>query len=217
MNTSSTRENEAAGASTATFPFVVALALWLGAFASFLLLPALSRRLLDGAVPMTQVVLRSLLPALLLGVIQTVAALGVLTAIGVAPVSPVTVGVVALAGAVMFAALHQALLALLGDRIGRIVSIVVMVLQVVTLVGLLPVETAPPLLQAVSGFMPLSIVTEGLVHGALGGSVTSTSGTLLAIAAWALVSVVLTLLGSRTARRADRSERALATALPASA
>src|SRR5699024_6006568 len=62
VDTSLERENQASGATTATFPFVAALALWLGAFGSFLLLPALSRRLLDGAVPMWQVVLRSLVP-----------------------------------------------------------------------------------------------------------------------------------------------------------
>ena len=44
--------------------------------------------------------------------------LAVLTAIGIAPVSPVSVGVIAFAGAVMFAALHQGLLALLGDKAG---------------------------------------------------------------------------------------------------
>src|SRR5699024_9866836 len=126
VDTSLERENQASGATTATFPFVAALALWLGAFGSFLLLPALSRRLLDGAVPMWQVVLRSLVPPVLIAVVQTVAVLAVITAIGISPVSPLAVGVIAFAGAVMFAALHQALMALLGDRIGRIASIVVM-------------------------------------------------------------------------------------------
>ncbi|GAA1491432.1 YhgE/Pip domain-containing protein [Brachybacterium sacelli] len=207
VNTDVERQNEADGATTATFPFVTALALWLGAFASFLLLPALSRRLLDRAVPMGRVVLRSLAPALLVAVVQTVAVLAVLTAVGISPVSPVTVGVVALAGAGMFAALHQTLMTLLGDRIGRIVSILVMALQVVTLVGIVPLTTAPPLLQSISALLPLPIVTQGLVHAALGGSLVSTSSTLLAILAWAAVSLLVTLAASRTARRADRSDR----------
>ena len=207
VGTTADRQNEANGADTATFPFVTALALWLGAFGTFLLLPALSRRLLDRALPMWHVVLRSLAPALLIAVVQTVAVLAVLTAVGIAPVSPVSVGVIAFAGAVMFAALHQGLLALLGDRIGRISSIVLMVLQVVTLVGILPVQTAPPLLQSISSLMPLSIVTEGLVHSALGGSLVSTTSTLLAILAWALISLLVTLAASRGARRADRSLR----------
>ncbi|UYG16348.1 YhgE/Pip domain-containing protein [Brachybacterium huguangmaarense] len=196
----SSRENQAHGASTATFPFVVALALWLGAFGSFLLLPALSRRFLDAAMPMWMVALRSLLPALALGVVQTVAVLGVITAIGVKPVSALGVGVISLAGAVAFAALHQALLALLGNRVGRIASIVVMVLQVVVLAGILPLQTAPELLQSISAFMPISIVSTGLIHAALGGTLVSTSSTLLALAGWTAASIIVTLVASRSAR-----------------
>ncbi|MGP9604434.1 YhgE/Pip family protein [Brachybacterium sp. AOP42-E1-35] len=211
------RQNEANGADTATFPFVTALALWLGAFGTFLLLPALRRSLLDRALPMWQVVLRSLAPALLIAVVQTVAVLSVLTAIGISPLSPLSVGLVAFAGAVMFAALHQMLLTLLGDRIGRISSIVLMVLQVVTLVGIVPVQTAPELLQSIGSLMPLSIVTQGLVHAALGGSLVSTSSTLLGIVAWAAVSLLLTLVASRRARFARRSVRVGAGAVPAAA
>src|SRR5699024_10577244 len=185
-----------------TFPFVTGLALWLGAFGTFLLLPALRRRLLDRALPMWQVVLRSLAPALLIAVVQTVEVRAVLTAIGIAPVSPLAVGAVTLAGAVMFAALHQGLLTVLGARVGRRASI----LRMVTLVGIVPVETAPQLLQSLSALMPLSIVTQGLVHAALGGTLVSTGSTLLAILAWAAVSLVLTLVASRRARLADRSE-----------
>ena len=209
------RQNEASGADTATFPFVAGLALWLGAFGTFLLLPALRRRLLDRALPMWQVVLRSLAPALLIAVVQSVAVLSVLTAIGIAPISPLTVGVVTLAGAVMFAALHQGLLTVLGARLGRIASIVLMVLQVVTLVGILPVETAPELLQSLSSLMPLSIVTQGLVHAALGGTLVSTASTLLAILAWTAVSLVATLVASRRARLVERSEHVGARPVPA--
>ena len=218
VGTEAERQNEANGADTATFPFVTALALWLGAFGTFLLLPGLSRRLLDRALPMWKVVLRSLAPALLIAVVQTVAVLAVLTAIGISPVSPVSVGVVAFAGAVMFAALHQALLTALGDRIGRIASILLMVLQVVTLVGIVPVETAPALLQSVGSLMPLSIVTQGLVHSALGGTLVSTTGTLLAILAWAAVSLVVTFAASRGARLARRSSHvSIVGAAPAAA
>lgn len=211
------RQNEASGAATATFPFVTALALWLGAFGAFLLLPAVSSRLLNRAIPMWQAVLRSLLPAIAIAVVQTVAVLAVITALGIEPVSPLSVGVICLAAGVMFAAFHQALLALLGDRVGRIASIVVMVLQVVALVGILPTETAPPLLQSASGVMPLSIVTQGLVHAALGGSLVSTSSTLGLILVWFLVSVAVTLVASRTARRVDLSPRAMDRLAPAGA
>lgn len=200
IDTFNHRDNEADGASTATFPFVASLALWLGAFASFLLLPALSKKLLASAVPMWLVVLRSMVPGLLIGLIQTVAVLATLTAIGIAPISPLAVGLVSLLGAAMFVAFHQALLTVFGERVGRIASIVLMVLQVVILAGILPMQTAPQLLQDVGGYMPLTVVSQGLVHASLGGTLTSTSTTLLGILAWLVGSVVVTLVFSRGAR-----------------
>jgi putative membrane protein len=200
VTTNSVRENEASGASTATFPFVVALALWLGAFATFLLLPTLNPRLLQSAVPMWRVVLRSLLPSLLVGVVQAVAVLATLTFIGIEPVSALGVGLITLAGSVMFMALHQALVTLFGERVGRVLSIVLMVLQVVVLVGIVPVQSAPQLLQDVASFMPITILSQGLVHAALGGTLTHISSTLLAILTWFAVSVILTLVFSRGAR-----------------
>lgn len=194
------RTNEADGSATATFPFVVALALWLGAFGTFLLLPALSRRFLDAAMPMWMVVARSLLPAVLVGIAQAVTVLGVITAIGVRPVSPLGVGAITLAGALVFAALHQALLAVLGNRVGRIASLVVMVLQVVVLAGILPLQTAPPLLQSISAVLPMTILSQGLVHAALGGALVSMSASLLSLGAWILGSVAVTLIASRRAR-----------------
>lgn len=199
------RDNEAAGADTATFPFVLSLALWLGAFGTFLLLPALSKKLLASAVPMWRVVLRSLLPGLAVAVVQTVAVLALLTGIGIDPISPLAVGLVSLSGAIMFAAFHQGLLALLGERVGRIASIVLMVLQVVILAGILPLQTAPQLLQDLSGLMPLSIVSQGLVHASLGGSLTSTTVTLLSILAWFAISLIVTLVFSRGARNVKTS------------
>src|SRR5699024_226553 len=122
-----------------------------------------------------------------------------------------------LAGAVMFAALHQGLLTVLGARTGRIASLVLMVLQAVTLVGILPVDTAPGLLQSLSSLMPLPMVTQGLVHAAVGGRLATTGSTLLAILAWAAVSLLLTLVASRRARLADRSEHVGARPVPAMA
>src|SRR5699024_11270009 len=83
------------------------------------------------------------------------------------------------------------------------------------ILGIVPLETAPELLQSISGLMPLSIVTQGLVHASLGGTLVTTASILLAILAWGVISVLATMFGSRTARRADRSERAVAKALPA--
>ncbi|MDO5662742.1 MAG: YhgE/Pip domain-containing protein, partial [Brachybacterium sp.] len=210
------RQNEAAGASTAIFPFVAGLALWLGAFAIYIFLPALSQRFLDRAMPMWMVVLRSLAPAVILGAVQSVMVLAVMTAAGVRPTSPIGVAVVAFAGAIAFAAFHQAVLATLGNRMGRIASLVLLVLQMVVLVGVLPLETAPAPLQAISSFMPLTILSEGLVHASLGGSLVSTTETLAELGAGTLLAVAITLIASRGARDESRRDQVAETdAVPA--
>lgn len=89
---------------------VTALALWLGAFGTFLLLPGLSCRLLDRALPMWKVVLRLYPGAADRGGADRRGARRAHRDRDLLPVSPVSVGVVAFAEAVMFAALYQALL-----------------------------------------------------------------------------------------------------------
>ena len=200
ITVASQRDNEVNGGATATMPFAVALALWLGAFATFLVLPALSQRFLDAALPMPLVVLRSLLPALIIGVAQAVLALVGVAIFGVEPVSWLSIITIALSGALMFAAFHQAVLALLGGMAGRVVSMLLAAVQVVVLAGILPLETAPPVLQAISGVLPLTIVNQGMVHASMGGSVVTTSGTLGMIAVWGVVSIVVSMIAARSAR-----------------
>ena len=64
--------------------------------------------------------------------------------------------------AAVFAAVNQAFVAVLGPRRGWMVSIVFAVLQAVSLGGLVPIDTAPPVLQALSGFLPVSLAVEAV-------------------------------------------------------
>ena len=90
-------------------------------------------------------------------------------------------------------------------------------LQAVALVGIVPVQTAPPLLQSVSDLMPLTVVSQGLVHAALGGQVTSLGSVLGSILAWALIGVVVTLVATRNARSSRRTGHAAVGMVPAAA
>ncbi|MDO5644862.1 MAG: YhgE/Pip domain-containing protein [Dermabacter sp.] len=201
------REHEVNGGSTATFPFAAALGLWLGAFGIFLLWPALRPRLVDSALPMWRVALASLIPAVIAAAVQAVLVLGMLVAFGVQVRSLVAVAAVTLTSAVVFAAVHQMLLTVFGVKLGRIISVIVLVLQVVALVGIVPLETAPPLLQSLTALMPLTVATQGLVHAALGGAIITTGGTLGLLALFGLVSFALTLVASRGARLLSAARR----------
>lgn len=202
---STSRENEADGGAVATFPFVAALGLWLGAFGIFLVWPALRERLLDSALPMWSVALRSLLWPLAIAALQALLVIGLLIAFGVPVASLASVAAITIAAALCFAIVHQMLLTVFGVRVGRTVSIIVLVLQVVALVGILPLESAPSLLQSLTAFMPLTVASQGLVSAALGGAIVSTGATLAELALFAVASFVLTLVFSRGARRVKPS------------
>lgn len=202
---STTRENEADGGAVATFPFVAALGLWLGAFGIFLVWPALRERFLDSALPMWRVALRSLLWPLVVAACQALLVIGLLVAFGVPVASLASVAAITVAAALCFAIVHQMLLTVCGVRVGRVVSIIVLVLQVVALVGILPLESAPSLLQSLTAFMPLTVASQGLVSAALGGAIVSTGTTLAELALFAVVSFALTLVFSRGARRVKPS------------
>lgn len=196
----SNRENAANGGATATFPFIAGLALWVGAFGTFLVLPALSRRLMNRAMPMSLVALRTLLPALGIGVLQAALVLGISALAGIKPASVLGVVAVALVASLAFAAVHQMLMTVFGSRIGRIASVVVLVLQVVVLAGILPIESAPPLLQSLNNVMPLSIASQGFTHASLGGAITRTSTVLIELTLTLFVSFAITLVAARNKR-----------------
>ena len=150
---------------TAGVPFFAALALWLGAFASFLVLRALPQRALGSTRPSALLAVKAWVPGAIVGVLQ-----GVLVAAILQPLMKLDVAdwlsfaaVAALAG-IAFASTNQALTAVFGGA-GRFVSMVV----ALVLIGTSIIATAPAALDAAVGFLPLqpalnafqSVVTGG--------------------------------------------------------
>ncbi|HHT41664.1 MAG TPA: hypothetical protein GX000_08565 [Actinomyces sp.] len=105
--------------------------------------------------------------------------------------------------ALSFAAINQALLAVAGARVGRVLALLFLVVQVVSLGGVIPIETAPSAFQALSNFLPLSYVTEGLTRTVVGGKLTSFFATAVPLILWGLVAYVFTLLAAGKARQMD--------------
>lgn len=196
----SARLNEVNGGATATFPFAAAIGLWLGAFGTFLIWPALNRRFLDSAIPMWLVVVNSLLPALVVSLIQALLIMIAMAIFGVNVQSPISAFTVVIAAAVTFTLVQHMLLTVLGNKLGRVVSLLVLVLQAVTLAGILPLASAPELLQTINVFMPMNIATQGLMHTSLGGSVLTTTTVLIKLAIFSAISFTIALIASRKAR-----------------
>lgn len=182
-------------------PLLTGLALWLGAIASFIALQAVPRAALTSRRPSFVLALRAFAPAAVVGLVQ-----GVLVAVVVqlaASYDPWTwaafAGLSALAG-VAFAAINQALVAVLGGA-GRWVAAGVAVLAVATGV----VSTVPGVLSEIAGLLPTASAYQGLL-----AVLTSTDGAAAAVGGlivWLVLSLIVTVLV--TARARTTSVRAL--------
>ncbi|WIK65035.1 YhgE/Pip domain-containing protein [Gleimia hominis] len=193
--------NEASATYNAIFPWAAAFVLWIGALGTFLVMPGLRRRELSSAHSSMNVVWRSSVPAVVSAVVQALGVFGVAYAVGVRPANSFTTLLVLLVAAIAFALINQMLLAVFGSRIGRVLALLLLVVQVVALGGILPIETAPPAFQSLNAVMPLSIATSGLTHTAIGGQLTSLFATLMPLVLWGAASFVLSFVAVPAARQ----------------
>lgn len=171
------------------------LALWLGALATFVVLPAVPSRTLGSTRSAAALAGRALRVPALLALAQ-----GVVVGLVLGRVLEAGAGerigllVLAVAASLAFVVLNQAAAALFGD-LGRGTSLAVAVVVVATaLVG-----TAPHVLVGLESFLPVGPARQALlaVLGA-GGSV---GWSVLALAAWAGLAFAATALGVARSRR----------------
>ncbi|KGM08589.1 hypothetical protein N869_09920, partial [Cellulomonas bogoriensis 69B4 = DSM 16987] len=192
----SDRMNRSPGGATDPAPIVVALALWVGALATYLVARALPPHLLAGASSAGRVVRAGLVPGVVLGLAQAFLLAVALPLFGVRVVSPVAAVALTVLAAVVFAAIHQALVALWG-RTGWVVSLLVLAVQAASLGGLVPVDTAPVVFQWFNGVLPVPMVVDGLTHLVLGGDVGSRAAVVAGLAAWGVLAVALSVWAAR--------------------
>ncbi len=176
-------------------PFFIALATFVGALITWLILRALPTRALAAGVNGFRAVTTGFLPAAVIGAGQVLIMVLVLVyGIGLRPEHWLaTAGFIYLV-TLAFLALQQMFIVLLGTAAGRVVSLVLLMLQLSSSGGTYPVETTPAFFQWLHPFMPASYVVSGLRELITGGidsrlwvSVLVMAGILvgsLAISAW---------------------------------
>ena len=173
---------------TTGVPFFAALALWLGAFASFLVLRALPKRALGSTRPSTLLAFKAWLPGALVGIVQ-----GVLVAAILQPLMKLETGdwfvfaAVSALAAIAFASTNQALTAVFGGA-GRFISMIV----ALVLIGTSIIATAPAALDTAVGITPLQPALNGFLS-----VVTSGGGLAAAVAGlifWTLGAFAATCL-----------------------
>jgi putative membrane protein len=183
-------------------PGAIAVALWLGAFVTYLLRPALPGWLLARARGAGSVAFAGLRPGLLIGAAQVVLLYGALLLLGVDLRSPVVAFLLMLLAAAAFAAVNQALVAVLGRRRGWVVSIALAGLQIVSLGGVIPVETAPAPLRFLNTVLPMPQAADGLAATVLDGPA-SLPAAVLVLLLWGGVALAVTTAAARRAQQVD--------------
>ncbi|GAB3469474.1 YhgE/Pip domain-containing protein [Kineococcus endophyticus] len=182
-------------------PLFVPVALWVGGMVTYMVLRAVSPRALASTASSYRAAVAGWVPGALLGVAQAVVLwLVLLLAVGIASPNPVATVAFAALVAVVFTAIHQCLNALLGG-VGRLVALVLLVLQLTSAGGTYPVGTSPTFFEALHPFLPMSYAADGLRHlvtGAAAGPVLLDAGVLAAFGVLALSVTVLACHRRRT-------------------
>jgi putative membrane protein len=184
--------------------------LWIGALAIFLVMRPLSAVALASTASTGRLLSRSLGRGLLIGAAQAAAVVVLLhTTLGVAwNLLPSTLAF-ALLVAVAFVAVNHFLTAAFG-RIGIVISLVLLALQLVAVGGIYPIELVSSPFQAVSPFLPLTWAVQGIQAIVSGGSGADIAGAVFALVVFAVIAAVLSLLV--TARRRGARSFALSVA-----
>ncbi|CAM4374867.1 YhgE/Pip domain-containing protein [Nocardiopsis rhodophaea] len=187
---SSSVANEAPQYGTGFAPFFVALSLWVGAMMTFMVLPAVSKRGLAGTAPSWRVALAGWLPPVAIGIAQVAVMMSTLhLTLGLDAVY--WGGVIGLL--VLTVASYSAVVQWASVRFGtagRIVSLILLMLQLTSAGGTYPIETSPGFFQAIAPYLPMSHVVQALrilISGGDMGAVWTACGVLTAYLVGALL------------------------------
>lgn len=149
------RENAVSNAAGGFSPMFLALSLWIGGIAMFLVMPALDRRhssketwWKSATRPMSigaiVAVVQAVLAVVLVNFLVEIHAENLLGFVAIAVLSSLT-----------FVAVNQACVAVLSYR-GRFVSLILLILQITSMGGTFPVETAPKFFQELHSWLPMT-------------------------------------------------------------
>ncbi|GGU41428.1 YhgE/Pip domain-containing protein [Nocardioides albus] len=189
-------------------PTVIALALWLGALAIYLLRPAFPAGRLREALTARRLTFIGLWPATLVGLVQAVLLTVAAALLGADLARPfATVGIAVLAASA-FVAVHQAVVALAGQRRGWLISLAFLALQLVSLGGLLPVAASAPLggFGAFAGILPVPLAAEAIRGVAVAQSGAAVGTSVGGLVLWLLLALSVSVFAAGRAQRTSVAE-----------
>lgn len=163
-------ENAAPNFGTGMAPFFITLALFFGALVLWMVLRPLQNRPIAAEVPAIRVVFASYLPAAVIGLFQAVILYCVVRfALGMQVEHPVAMLAFMVLVSCTFVAATQAINALVGPAVGRVLLMALLMLQLVSAGGMYPVETTSRPFQMFHNYDPMTYGVNGLRQLILGG------------------------------------------------
>jgi putative membrane protein len=163
-------ENAAPNFGTGMAPFFLTLALFFGALVLWMVLRPLQSRAIAAEVLAIRVVLASYLPAAVIAIAQAAILYCVVRfALGMHVVHPFAMLAFMIVISCAFVAATQAINALVGPAVGRVLIMALLMLQLVSAGGMYPVETTSKPFQFLHRFDPMTYGVNGLRQLILGG------------------------------------------------
>lgn len=198
----SQHDNDAPNFAAGMAPFFLTLALFFGALVLWMVLRPLQTRAIAAEVGALRVVLASYLPAVALATMQAVILYCVVRfALGLHLTYPVATLAFMVLISWVFVAVTQAINALVGPAVGRVLIMALLMVQLVSAGGLYPVETTTGPFQTLHRYDPMAYGVNGLRQLVLGGidyRLWQATAVLIAIA---VASVLISCLSARRNRQ----------------
>ncbi|MFU0663363.1 YhgE/Pip family protein [Gardnerella vaginalis] len=176
-------------------PYFISIGLWVGALMATFVLRVMDRRaILNGMNPLKSALI-SLTPFVIMGVVQAVILMGVVHLVLKLQIDNILafygLGIIA---SIMFMAIMQMIMVIFHIP-GRIVAIVLLMLQITSSAGTFPVEMTPAFFRAVHPYLPMTYSIMGLRQAMAGknsGEIVSGIGMLVlfGVIAIAITSIV---------------------------
>lgn len=181
-------------------PYFISIALWVGALMATFVLRVMDRRaILNGMNPLKSALI-SLTPFVLMGVVQAIILMGVVQGALKLQIDNVgafyALGIIA---SIVFMAIMQMIMVVF--RIpGRIVAIVLLMLQITSSAGTFPVQMTPAFFRAVHPYLPMTYSIMGLrqaMSGKNSGEIVSGIGMLVL---FGVIAIAITSIACRMKR-----------------
>ncbi|RKR18936.1 YhgE/Pip family protein [Arthrobacter oryzae] len=172
-------------------PFFLTLALWIGIFMLVQAMRPVTQRALASNAPAWKIAAGGWLPFLAVSAVQaSLLTLVVDVGLGLDPAHPVLMWFLMLAAAMAFSAIIQGVVALLGSP-GKLVVLILLVLQLVSSGGTFPWQTTPEPLHAVHQILPMGYVVSGMRHLIYGADLASILPTMLGLVGYTLLGLAM--------------------------